>query len=69
MYQKITGGALASTGVAIVDQVWFAIGLLVIGGTLLTLTRFGPRLAVEPVHIRRSYRWRLTVNGRPSRRR
>ncbi|MEU4243769.1 hypothetical protein [Actinoplanes sp. NPDC026619] len=47
---------------------WLVIGLFVIGGALITLSKFFPRVAMEPLpetgsssHAR--WRWRITVNG------
>jgi hypothetical protein len=44
--------------------------MAVIGGALITLTKFGPRIAIEPIPVGvRDSRFRLTYNGRPVRRR
>lgn len=67
-----TTGYLASTGTAaLLGQLWLAVAFLVIGGTLLTLAKFMPRVAVEPVRGagEARHRVRLTVNGRAVRRR
>lgn len=62
------GAVLAASGATagVVHGLWIAVACLVIGGTLFTLAKLGPRVAVEPV--RRSdggHRLWLTVNGRP----
>ncbi len=67
-----TTGYLASTGTAaLLGQLWLAVALLVIGGTLLTIAKVLPRLAVEPVRTddESRHRLRVTVNGRPVRNR
>lgn len=63
----LTTGYLASTGTAaLVGQLWLAVALLVVGGTLLTAAKLFPRVAVEPVRGQHDtrHRVRLTVNGR-----
>jgi hypothetical protein len=65
-----TGFILSTAGVALTvyKATWLIIGLFVIGGALITLSKFFPRLAIEPLagtnsesHAR--WRWRITVNG------
>ncbi len=71
MYQSmlpVTGAGLTVGGLAVsvMNVVWIGIAMAVIGGTLITLAKFGPRVAFEPVPVRvRGSRFRLTVNGRP----
>ncbi|MEU4162650.1 hypothetical protein [Actinoplanes sp. NPDC026670] len=71
MYQSmlpVTGAGLAFGGilVSVMNVVWLGIALAVIGGMLITLSKFGPRVAVEPIPVGlRGSRFRLTVNGRP----
>lgn len=60
--------ALAATGASagLLHALWLAVVLMILGGTLLTIAKLGPRVAIEPV--RRTdgrYRLRLTWNGRP----
>ena len=65
-----TTGYLASTGTAaLLGQLWLAVALLVIGGTLLTVAKFFPRVALDPVRGQHDARHhlRLTINGRPRR--
>jgi uncharacterized protein (DUF58 family) len=67
-----TGAGLTLGGVtlSVLNLFWLGIALAVIGGALLTLTKFGPRIAIEPVPVGvRDSRFRLTYNGRPVRRR
>jgi hypothetical protein len=59
----LTLGGMTMTAL---NLIWLGIALAVIGGALLTLTKFGPRVAVEPVPVGvRGSRFRLTFNGRP----
>lgn len=60
-------GMLASTGTAtLLGNLWLGIAFLVVGATLLTLTKAFPRVAVEPVRGAQeaTHRLRLTVDGR-----
>lgn len=60
------GLTLGGVTMSVLNLVWLGIALAVIGGALLTLTKFGPRIAVEPVPVGvRGSRFRLTCNGRP----
>lgn len=62
-----TGAGLTVGGVtlSVLNLTWIGIALAVLGGTLITLTKFGPRIAVEPVPVGvRGSKFRLTVNGR-----
>ena len=67
-----SGGALAATGASMmlggIGYAWMAVAILVIVGTVLTLAKFGPRLALEPVRTpgKTKPRVRLTFNGRPT---
>jgi hypothetical protein len=64
----VTGAGLAIGGVlvSVMNMVWLGIAVAVIGGMLITLSKFGPRVAIEPVAVGvRGSRFRLTVNGRP----
>ena len=71
MYQAMlprtgTGLALGGVTLGVLDLVWLGIAVAVIGGMLITLSKFGPRLAVEPVPVGvRGSRFRLTLNGHP----
>lgn len=71
MYQSmlpVTGAGLTVGGIAlsVMNVVWLGIAVAVVGGMLVTLAKFGPRIAFEPVAVGvRSSRFRLTVNGRP----
>ena len=62
-------GYLASTGTAaLLGHLWLAVAFLVVGGTLLTLAKLLPRVAVEPVRTTGdTHRLRLTLNGNPVR--
>lgn len=63
-----TGAGLTVGGVALstLNLVWLGVAIAVLGGTLITLSKFGPRIAVEPVPVGvRASRFRLTINGRP----
>lgn len=65
-----TGTGLTVAGIAFstLNLVWLGVALAVLGGTLITLSKFGPRLALEPVPVGvRGSRFRLTYNGRPRR--
>ncbi len=73
MYSNLlpkAGFALSTAGAAltIYKVTWMVIGLFVIGGTLITFSKFFPRVAIEPLpksdlasHGR--WRWHITVNG------
>lgn len=66
----VTGAGMTVGGVlfTVFDLVWAGIAFAVIGGTLITVSKFAPRVAFEPVPTGiGSSRWRLTVNGRPVR--
>lgn len=71
VYQSMlprTGAGMTVGGIAlsVLDIVWLGVAIAVIGGTLLTVAKFAPRVAVEPVPVGvRGSRWRLTVNGEP----
>ena len=71
MYQGMlpkTGAGLTIGGVALsaLNLAWLGIAIAVIGGTLITLSKFGPRVAMEPVPVGvKASRFRLTINGRP----
>ena len=65
-----TGFTLSSAGFALTvyKVTWLAIGVFVIGGALITLSKFFPRIALEPLpesdsasHAR--WRWHITING------
>jgi hypothetical protein len=62
-----TGFLLSGTGVASTAYhlTWLAIACFVISGTLITLAKFFPRVAIEPLRetAHRRWRWRITVNG------
>lgn len=67
-----TGLAFGAMGAATAayQLAWLTIGLFVISGTLITLSKFFPRVAVEPLPDHRRithacWRWRVTVNGVP----
>jgi len=67
-----TGLGLTVGGVTlgVLNVVWLGVAVAVVGGALITLSKFGPRVAVEPVPVGVSgSRFRLTVNGRPLSRR
>ena len=71
MYTPIAGsGALAFTGVAIATQdLWLALGAIVVGGAAVAANRFGPRIALDPIRQEGGgYRIQLTKNGQPWRR-
>jgi hypothetical protein len=64
----VTGAGLAFGGVAmsVLNMAWLGVAIAVIGGALITLSKFGPRIAVEPVPVGvRGSRLRVTCNGRP----
>jgi hypothetical protein len=71
LYQSmlpVTGAGLTVGGIAMsfLNLVWLGIAVAVIGGMLITLSKFGPRVAFEPVPVGVSgSKFRLTVNGRP----
>jgi hypothetical protein len=60
-----------TAGIGVASRyLWMGIALAVVGGTLVTVAKFFPRLAVEPVPHRRGrhrfgMRLGMTVNGRP----
>lgn len=61
---------VATTGIGVAmtayRAAWYLIAFFVLAGTLLTVAKLFPRVAVEPIARRgRRSRWRLTVNGRP----
>lgn len=59
----IGGATLSALGL-----VWVGIAFAVVGGALVTVSKFGPRIAVEPIPVGvRGSRLRLTYNGRPVR--
>lgn len=65
-----TGGAvLAVTGISsgmATQLIWVAVMVIILGGTLMTLSRFAPRVAIDAVRMpNEKYRPWLTVNGRP----
>ena len=63
----VTAG-LSATGISagMVHAIWLAVVVLIIAGSLTTLSKLGPRLALEPVKQPDGrYRARLTRNGRP----
>jgi hypothetical protein len=65
-----TGAGITAGGVtlSVLNLMWLGISLAVVGGLLITLTKFGPRVAVEPVPVGvRGSKFRLTFNGRPVR--
>ena len=65
-----TGAGLTVAGIAMstLNLVWVGIAAMVIGGTIVTLSKFGPRIAFEPMPVGvRGSRFRLTYNGRPMR--
>ncbi|WP_305783094.1 hypothetical protein [Symbioplanes lichenis] len=67
-----TGIGLTLGGVTMtaLNLVWLGIAAAVIGGTLITLSKLAPRVAVEPVPVGvRGSRFRVTWNGRPVTRR
>ncbi|GGK89402.1 hypothetical protein [Mangrovihabitans endophyticus] len=67
-----TGAGLTVGGVtlAAMNMLWVGIAIAVLGGALITVSKFGPRLAVDPAPVgTRGTRWQLTWNGRPLRRR
>jgi hypothetical protein len=75
MYQGMlpkTGAGMTVAGVTLsaMNLIWIGVALAVIGGAMITLTKFGPRVAFEPTPIGvHGTKWKLTVNGRPWRRR
>jgi hypothetical protein len=65
-----TGAGLTVGGVAlsVLNMMWVGVAVAVLGGLLVTVSKFGPRLAVEPLPVGvRGSRFRLTVNGKPLR--
>ncbi len=67
-----TGAGATISGVALtaMNMVWLGIAIAVLGGALITASKFFPRIAIEPVPVGvRGSRLSLTVNGRPVRRR
>jgi hypothetical protein len=73
MYSNLlpkAGFVLSGAGVAMsfYNVTWLVIGFFVIGGALVTLSKFFPRFALEPLsetdHASHAHwRWRVTVNG------
>ena len=60
------GLTLGGVTMSVLNLLWLGIALAVLGGALITLTKFGPRIALEPVPVGvRGSRFRLTFNGRP----
>lgn len=65
--------ALAATGLSVfpgmtaVEAVWLIATVIVIGGTLITFAKLGPRVALDSVRMPASGKYRpwLTFNGRP----
>jgi hypothetical protein len=66
-----TGAALLTVGgvtLSVLNLIWVGVALAVLGGALITVTKFGPRFALEPLPVGvRGSRFRLTYNGRPIR--
>jgi hypothetical protein len=63
-----TGMGLTVGGMtlSVLNLVWVGVAIAVIGGALITLSKFGPRIAFEPLPVgMRDSRFRLTVNGEP----
>jgi hypothetical protein len=63
-----TGFGFAVGGVTfgVLHLMWLGVALAVIGGALITVSKFGPRVAVEPLPVGvRGSRFRLTCNGEP----
>jgi hypothetical protein len=60
----VTAGAVVAY-----RSLWLGIAIAVIGGTLLTVAKFFPRVAVEPVRRQGRHRLGLTINGEPASRR
>lgn len=72
-----SGGTLPKTGAGIViggvalstmNLIWLAIAVVVLGGAIITASKFAPRVAIEP----RAYgvsgrRWAFVVNGKVKR--
>ena len=65
-----SSGTLALTGVGIATQdLWLALGAIVVGGAVVAANRFGPRIALDPIRRETGgYRIQLTKNGQPWRR-
>lgn len=71
MYSNLlpkAGFALSTTGVALTlyKVTWMVIALFVIGGALITFSKFFPRVAIEPLSNSATHgrwRWHVTVNG------
>ncbi|GLW30055.1 hypothetical protein Areg01_29950 [Actinoplanes regularis] len=64
-----TGISLTMAGMtlSVLNVIWVGVALAVIGGMLITLSKFGPRIALEPLPVGvRGSRFRLTVNGEPA---
>ena len=58
----------ASVALTLYKVTWLVIGFFVIGGALITFSKFFPRVAIEPLSAtdstsHTSWRWRITVNG------
>ncbi|MFI1993089.1 hypothetical protein [Actinoplanes sp. NPDC020271] len=64
-----TGIGLTVGGVtlSVLNVVWVGVAIAVIGGALITLSKFGPRIAFEPIPVGiNGSRFRLTINGEPA---
>lgn len=64
----VAGGTLAFTGLltGTAALLWWAVALMILGGTLVTIAKLGPRVAYEPARMDDgSHQWRWTVNGKP----
>jgi hypothetical protein len=64
----VTGMGVMSIGgiaIGVMNIVWFGIAIVVLGGALITLSKFGPRFAFEPKQYGvNGQRWAFTRNGR-----
>ncbi len=61
-----SGAAVGGVFIATLDVIWAAIAIAVVGGALVTASKFAPRVAIEPIPVGvNGSRLRLTVNGRP----
>lgn len=65
-----TGWVLSGAGLATTAYhlTWLAIAFFVLAGTLITMAKLFPRIAIEPLPEARPasrvrYRWKVTVNG------
>jgi hypothetical protein len=62
------GMTLGGMTLSLLNLVWLGVAIAVLGGVLITLSKFGPRIAVEPVPVGvGGSRFRLTFNGEPVR--